>query len=100
MMETTVAIPVLVVVEPALPGEFTVTVMPNPTRSQFTMEIQSKDLSPVRMRLMDNSGRLIKTFSNLPANHTLRFGNEMKKGAYFAEVIQGEQRKIIKLVKM
>ncbi len=83
-----------------VPEKLTASVMPNPTRSEFTIQFRAEDQTPVRMRLMDVSGRLIRTFSNLPSNHTFSFGNDLKKGTYFAEIIQGEERRIIKLVKM
>jgi hypothetical protein len=86
--------------EPVLVETLTVNTMPNPTRATFTMQLDGKPGTTIRVRILDVSGRLLKTFSELPSNYTLQFGTELKKGSYFAEVIQGEERKIVKLVKM
>jgi hypothetical protein len=74
--------------------------MPNPSRNDFKIELQGKPGIPVTIRLLDMSGRLLNTFTNLPSTYTFRLGSNLKRGSYFAEVIQGEDRKIIKLVKM
>ena len=46
---------------------------------------------------MDASGRMIS--ENIANNKLLRFGDDLKPGVYFVKVTQGEQQKIIKVVK-
>jgi hypothetical protein len=48
---------------------------------------------------MDISGRIIEV-KNVTANQTIRIGDSYRAGMYFAELMQGEERKIVKLVKI
>jgi len=51
------------------------------------------------LRVMDISGRIIET-KNVTADQTIRIGDNYRAGIYLAEVIQGNERKIVKLVKI
>jgi len=83
-------------------GELTLQVMatPNPSSQYFTLKIESNSKVPVTLRLTDLAGRVITTKQGLPANGTQRVGEDLKGGAYFVEVIQGELRRVIKLIKL
>jgi hypothetical protein len=48
---------------------------------------------------MDVSGMIIE-IKNVASNQTLRIGDNYRTGMYLAEVIQGNERKIVKLVKI
>jgi hypothetical protein len=87
-------------IAPIIYYQLDVKVMPNPSEHEFTLELHGKDKQPITVRLIDMNGKLINTFNNLQSNRTVRFGNDLKKGAYFAEVVQGEERKVIKLIKL
>ncbi len=74
------------------------TVTPNPTAQHFNLQVQSANNGKVEVRLFDISGKLISTMYTV-GNSTMRFGNELKPGVYFIEIIQGQQHKTIKVVK-
>jgi hypothetical protein len=81
------------------PGKLYVNVMPNPSTSYFNMVINSNDENPVTVRVMDISGRVIETHEKIAYSGILKLGQLWKAGSYFAEVIQGGQRKVVKLIK-
>ena len=79
--------------------ELKVTVMPNPTTTYFTLKLESKYETPVNMRVMDASGRVVDMKSKIGANSTLQIGHNYSSGTYYAELIQGTQRKVVQLIK-
>ena len=62
--------------------------------------IESNDELPVSIRIMDMYGRIINQYSTNPGISTKRVGNNLLPGMYFAEVSQGKERKLVKLVKL
>ncbi|HEX4876707.1 MAG TPA: HYR domain-containing protein, partial [Chitinophagaceae bacterium] len=80
------------------PVAFKVNVYPNPTRSQFTMQITGESNTPVMIRITDMAGRvqLVKTVNS---NCVVTLGNNLTVGAYIAEVTQGNTRQLFKLIK-
>ncbi|MDB5250699.1 MAG: Fibronectin type domain protein, partial [Segetibacter sp.] len=81
-------------------NQLNVKVLSNPTQYEFTLQLKGKSNEPISVRLSDLNGRHVNVFNNLPSNHTLRLGNTLRKGVYLAEVVQGDERKIIKLIKL
>ncbi|MBB1286573.1 T9SS type A sorting domain-containing protein [Flavisolibacter sp. BT320] len=80
-------------------GQLHVGVLPNPSSTHFTLQIssaQSKEL--VTIRILDILGRVIET-KTIAANTTLQIGHTYRPGTYFAEVVQGEKTRTVKLVK-
>jgi hypothetical protein len=55
--------------------------------------------SQLRLRVMDISGRIIET-KNVTSNQTFRIGDNYRAGIYLAEIVRGNERKIVKLVKI
>ncbi|HUP12836.1 MAG TPA: MopE-related protein, partial [Niastella sp.] len=76
-----------------------VAVSPNPTINDFTMHINSGSNSPVQLRVLDVAGRVIDVKRGQPAQQTLRLGQSYKPGVYYAEVVQGTEKILVKLVK-
>lgn len=74
-------------------------VMPNPSTTSFTIVTQSKNPQPLHLRIVDGLGRIVEQRSNLSANGTLTVGNNYKPGLYYAEIMQGNERVVLKLVK-
>jgi N-acetylneuraminic acid mutarotase len=84
-----------------LVGELTIIVNPNPSINHFTFKIESNNPEQkVSVRILDLLGRQLETRDNLSANQTLQIGNNYKAGVYIAEIIQGNQRRVIRLVKL
>lgn len=77
-----------------------VEVSPNPSTDQFTLVIKGAVGETVSVRITDITGRIKERHEAVPANGVLQLGASWKGGSYFAEVIQGDQRKVVKLVKL
>jgi hypothetical protein len=80
--------------------KFYVNAMPNPFISYFNLIISSDDQDPVTVRILDISGNVVETHEKIPSTGVLRLGQALKRGNYFAEVIQRGQSRVIKLVKV
>jgi photosystem II stability/assembly factor-like uncharacterized protein len=80
---------------------FTVKISPNPSSSSFEIQVQSVDkLIPASIRVLDATGKPVETFTNIAINSRLKFGTAYHAGNYFVEVVQGSNRKLIKLIKL
>ncbi len=75
------------------------TVMPNPTTSFFEVAISAKKGIPVTMTVNDVYGRLIQKNTKVDANKYNQLGQNWKAGTYFIEVMQGNERKVLKVIK-
>ena len=72
---------------------------PNPSSTLFNIQVKSADSRPISVRLMDITGKNLETFSIIDKGSAIKVGANLRSGTYFAEVIQGEKRKVVKLVK-
>ncbi len=79
--------------------ELKVTVMPNPSTTYFTLKLESKYETPVNLRVMDGSGRVVDAKSKIGSNSTFQIGHNYSSGTYYAELIQGTKRKVVQLIK-
>jgi hypothetical protein len=87
--------------EPAIETRaFGIKVMPNPASAYFNLAISSDREGGVTVRIADINGRIIERYENVMVGTILRLGEKWKQGTYIAEVFQGNQRKIMKLVKI
>jgi hypothetical protein len=67
-------------------------VFPNPSTTEFNLQVKSPSAEPIKVKIMDGNGKLIKIMNMMP-HETIRLGNELKSGAYLIEALQAEQRK-------
>ena len=73
---------------------------PNPTTSNFTITVKGISTNDkIIMQVTDVYGRVIEA-RNVSTNSIFRFGDKYRPGAYFIRVLQGKERKEIKLVKL
>ncbi len=79
---------------------FDVTVFPNPSSNYFNVKIESDKDEAVNLRVMDASGRLIEEKKNMAPSQIVKFGERYINGVYLVEVIQGSNRKTLRIVKM
>lgn len=79
--------------------ELKVTVMPNPSTTYFTLKFESRYQTPVELRVMDGSGRVIDARSKIASNSSIQIGHNYSSGTYYAEMIQGTKRKVVQLIK-
>jgi uncharacterized delta-60 repeat protein len=76
-----------------------VTASPNPSHNYFLVKVYSNSKDKINFRLLDNSGTVLKTINNMTVLQTVRIGENLTPGIYFAEVSQSGVTKTIKLIK-
>jgi hypothetical protein len=76
-----------------------VKVTPNPTMGSFRAKMYGSKEEQVRIEILDRHGRIIDA-RQVSGQAELRFGYWYHPGTYFLHIIQGENRKKIKLVKL
>lgn len=74
-------------------------VFTNPSSTYFTIKLQGDVTNSVKLRVIDATGREVELRQNLVAGETLQIGQNYVPGMYIAEIVQGNQRRTIKLVK-
>ena len=80
-----------------------VTVMPNPSTTNFRLNIKGNGSAPIKVRITDITGVVVETPTNQGfkfTNATVTLGDHYKAGIYFAEVIQGKNRMTVTLLKL
>jgi hypothetical protein len=75
-----------------------VKVFPNPSTSNFNLQVVTAGKEEVTARVLDMQGRFIKSVVIAP-NRTMNIGSELKAGAYFIEVRQGKEVKTTRVMK-
>lgn len=73
--------------------------MPNPSSGAFTVLIESNAKEKIYLNVMDMNGRVVERLERMPSHTTFRFGENYTPGMYIVEMIQGKNRKQVKLVK-
>jgi trimeric autotransporter adhesin len=74
---------------------------PNPTESQFNIKLQSSNtVDAITILVYSVEGRLIQQKQNLHAGQTIVVGAQYRPGAYILEIIQGNQHRKMKLLKI
>jgi hypothetical protein len=75
--------------------------MPNPSHNSFKLRVQSLNkFEKLSLRIMDITGRVIELKSNVSVDETIQLGEQYKAGTYMVEVNQGNNIKVLKLVKL
>ena len=80
-------------------GKISIKVLPNPASYYFTMGIQSTNKEKVKLTILDITGRVIEQRTDVIANGVLQLGHKYHPGIYIAEIIQGNERIILRLIK-
>ncbi|MBB1287361.1 T9SS type A sorting domain-containing protein [Flavisolibacter sp. BT320] len=80
-------------------GKLNVQVRPNPSTVAFELVLRSSNNQPAVLRVVDAAGRVLESRNNISANSTQRVGDTYRPGVYFAEVMQGTERVMVKLIK-
>jgi hypothetical protein len=74
---------------------------PNPTTSQFNVKLQSSNtVDPISIVVYSVNGKVVEQKQKLSAGQTIQLGALYRPGIYILDVIQGTQRKQLKLVKI
>ncbi|MEO6723214.1 MAG: T9SS type A sorting domain-containing protein [Ferruginibacter sp.] len=77
-----------------------VKVLSNPSKNYFTLQTSSNNNKPLVLRVTNAVGSVVETQSGVPANGQVQVGRNYGDGFYFAELIQGGQKVVVKLVKL
>ena len=75
-----------------------VNIYPNPTTSQFNVQVKSSSTEVALVRVLDFTGRFIKSMK-VSSNSNVSLGSDLKAGAYLLEVRQGKEVKMVRVVK-
>ena len=76
-----------------------VNVMPNPTRELFNIIIKGNAGEPISVRVFDIFGQLLERHDKLFPGQLTRMGQKWRNGTYIVEVTQGNERKVVKIIK-
>lgn len=79
-------------------GPFNVIVGPNPSTHEFRIRVEGSSGEPVHVKVFDVSGKIIQVLSF--STPEVVIGSLWLGGIYFVEVRQGNNRQIVKLLKM
>ena len=79
--------------------ELRVQAVPNPSQSVFTLITSGNGSEPLTLRILDAVGRQVELKRNQPATGTMQVGRHYRPGVYYAEVVQGKERVVLKLIK-
>ena len=79
---------------------FKVNIYPNPSTTNFKIEVESDTDELITIRLYDILGKMVSTTNKVSRNSVVATGDKLKGGTYFAEIIQGKKSKIVKLIKL
>lgn len=80
-------------------NQLSVRALPNPSQTYFNLQITGSTGSNVQVKVYDVLGRNVETMSLANANQSLRFGSSYKPGIYLVEIVQGEEKQILRLIK-
>jgi hypothetical protein len=85
--------------EPKAVQAFTVKVLPNPSTDAFTLITASDNMMPLTIRVLNTLGALVEMKARVPANGSLKLGVNYRPGVYYAEINQGAEKVVLKLIK-
>jgi uncharacterized delta-60 repeat protein len=71
---------------------------PNAFTQEISLQWSGSD-KPVNITITDAMGRLVEKRTGLPSSGTIRTGHNFPSGVYFAEIVEGTKKIILKLVK-
>ena len=81
--------------------EFSVKVFPNPSVGEFRIQVNSNSSEPVTIRLIDATGKNIRTITSpVSKNAVISIDGDLRGGVYIAQVKQGDHVQTLKLVKL
>ena len=82
-----------------IPGKLQIMALPNPSRHSFTLALKSSRTEQANLRIIDVWGRVVEVRKGIAVNGTLRIGANYRPGTYIAELIQGNERVRVMLIK-
>ncbi len=80
-------------------SSFKVKVIQNPSANYFSVRVEGNSKDLMKLRVVDMQGRVIEIKDNLQSNQIIKIGSSYHPGTYLVEIVQGQERKQLKLVK-
>jgi hypothetical protein len=85
---------------PVTGDHFEVLVLPNPSTTNFRLLVETYSMEPITVRVYEASGKLVTVKDKMPRFSIISVGDNYRGGTYYAEISQGDKRKVVKLVKL
>jgi uncharacterized delta-60 repeat protein len=82
-----------------IPAALALRALPNPSRSFFILDISSSKREKAELTVRDIAGRQVEKRIVMPGNK-LQLGSAYRAGVYLVELRQGNERVILKLIKL
>jgi uncharacterized delta-60 repeat protein len=80
--------------------DFDAMAWPNPANDVFNVIVRSNDgTTKITVKVFDAMGRVVDTKHSIAEGETLKLGENYRPGVYVIEIVQGSQRKTLKLIK-
>ena len=79
---------------------FDVIVSSNPTNAQFRLLVETSTQEKITIQISDAQGRVVEQIQGKLSKQAIYLGNRYGSGIYFAQIIQGNNRKTVKLIKL
>ena len=76
-----------------------ISIYPNPGYNYFTILIESNP-NKYRLNIYDLSGKIVEEWKDIDSDQPFDFGQTLSPGIYFVEIIQANQSKVMKLIKL
>ncbi len=77
--------------------DFLAEAYPNPFNNGFTVHVISSEETPIMVYIHDITGRIVETHADVSYN--MMIGSNLAPGMYSAEVVQGDNRQMINILK-
>lgn len=77
---------------------FNANVLPNPATDYFTLNISSASHNKIEIFVTDLTGRIMYSAGSSEST-VFRFGRNFNSGVYLLTIIQGNDKKVMKLIK-
>ena len=76
-------------------------VYPNPSEDHYNIQVKSSNkYDKITISIADVTGKTIEVLSNLSPNQQITLGEKYAAGTYIAEIRQGQNKKVVKLIKL
>ena len=86
--------------ESAVDKSFNVHLSPNPSTTIFSLKVESSSNELITLNVFDVSGRLMTTINGVKNGSPVTFGADYRGAVYFVRVMQGDNHKTVKLIKL
>ena len=86
--------------EQAVPSKLELNVVPNPSSTSFNLKVSSPSLQAGTVRVYDALGKMVEARNVSFPSPGISIGYFYRPGVYYIELIQGNERRTAKMVKL